>query len=109
MSDGECLVLLLQYLEEPDVLDGNDRLVGERLDKLDLPVRKGPDFGPPDRNHPRQCALPEHWDTESRSNSSQLVGGDPVLGIRENVRDVDGPALDRGTPGSASTVGAVMT
>jgi len=37
----EGRVALLQLMEQPHVLDGDDRLVGERLDELDLPFAKG--------------------------------------------------------------------
>src|SRR5512145_2605277 len=34
----------LQLLEQPHVLDGDDRLMGEGLQELDLPRREGPDL-----------------------------------------------------------------
>jgi hypothetical protein len=34
----ECLVLKLQFLEQPHVLNGDDRLVGEGLDERGLLV-----------------------------------------------------------------------
>ena len=40
-------VLLLQFREQPHVLDGDDRLVGERLEERDLLGREGMDLGPP--------------------------------------------------------------
>ena len=40
-------VLLLQLREQPDVLDGDDGLIGERLQERDLLRREGLDLGPP--------------------------------------------------------------
>ena len=37
---GQVGIALLQLLEQPHVLDGDDRLVGERLDQRDLLVRE---------------------------------------------------------------------
>ena len=47
MGFGERLVLLLQLREQPDVLDGDHRLVSEGLGQLDLPVGEGPDLSSP--------------------------------------------------------------
>ena len=35
---GEFRVALLQFFEQPHVLDGDDRLVGEGFEQLDLSV-----------------------------------------------------------------------
>jgi hypothetical protein len=45
-------VLLLQLGEQPDVLDGDHNLFGERLQELDLPVGERPNLGPPDADRP---------------------------------------------------------
>jgi hypothetical protein len=41
MRGRECLILLLQFVEQPDVLDGDDGLVREGLEQRQLPVGKG--------------------------------------------------------------------
>src|SRR5215510_12440592 len=41
---GQVLVTRLQFLEEPNVLDGNDGLVGEGFEKLDLTRGEWPRF-----------------------------------------------------------------
>ena len=46
---GEIAVANLQLLEEADVLDGDDGLVGEGRDKLDLLVGEGLHLGAPER------------------------------------------------------------
>jgi hypothetical protein len=45
MGLGERLVLLLQFGEQAHVLDGDHRLVGERLKERDLPGRECTRFG----------------------------------------------------------------
>ena len=35
---GEIVVTLLQFLKQPDVLDGDHRLVGKRFKQFDLPL-----------------------------------------------------------------------
>ena len=44
-------VAFLDFLEQPDVLDGDNRLVGERFQQGDLLIRKRPDLGAADMNH----------------------------------------------------------
>ena len=41
MSLGDSAVLLLQFREQAHVLDGDDGLVGEGLEQLDLLLREG--------------------------------------------------------------------
>src|SRR5215475_8321699 len=43
---AEVAVALLQFLEQADVLDGDDRLVGEGLQQRHLLVREGNDLRP---------------------------------------------------------------
>ncbi len=68
---GEIAVSLLQLLEEPDVLDGDDRLVGERLEELDLPVREGSGLARDDGDRPDRDAVAQH-----RDGHGAAVGGD---------------------------------
>ena len=44
---GQLAVALLQLLEQPGVLDGDDGLVGERLEQRDLPVGERAALGSP--------------------------------------------------------------
>ena len=41
---GEIIGALAQFVEQPRVLDGDDRLVGEGLDQRDLLVAERPHF-----------------------------------------------------------------
>ena len=49
-----------EFLEQPDVLDRDDRLVSERLEQLDLVVGERPRLGPRHRDDTDGRALPQH-------------------------------------------------
>ena len=67
---GEIAVARLQLREQPDVLDGDDGLVGEGLQQLDLLVRERPDLLRGPMMAPIGCALPEHRDGEDTCGAS---------------------------------------
>src|SRR5262249_7222353 len=54
---GESTVPSLQFLEEPHVLDRDDRLVGERLQQRDLLLGERPHLGAADLNRADRDAL----------------------------------------------------
>ena len=88
----------LQLLEEPDVLDGDHRLVGEGFDQFDLLVGEGPDLHPPHRNHADEHTLATHRHTENRPDPAHArrfdVPGTPVcVGLR--IEDLDDPRFQR--------------
>ena len=55
----------LQLAEQPDVLDGDDGLVGERLDQLDLLVRERPGLRPGDHDDADGRAVAQDRDLAS--------------------------------------------
>ena len=89
------LVARLQLLEQADVLDGDDGLVGEGRDELDLLVGERLDSAPRTMNTPTTVALPEHRDGEDGPDlGAALPLGPAVLGIGHGVVDVDDAALE---------------
>ena len=54
---AQFCVALLQFFEQPHVLDGDHRLVGESFEKRDLLFREGPDFRAANHNCPDRVAL----------------------------------------------------
>ena len=63
---AQFCVALLQFLEQPDILDGDDRLVGEGLEQCDLLVSKRTDLRStnkdhPDRQRPRELKARQVW------------------------------------------------
>src|SRR5262249_48380582 len=87
---GQVAIARLQLLEQPDVLDGDDRLVGERAEKLDLRVAERADAGPAERDRTDGPAVAEHRDpqetAEARGEGGILHRN---LRVGEDVRDVD--------------------
>src|SRR5262249_54957244 len=61
------LVLLLELLEQPHVLDGNHSLGGEDLQKLDLSLGKASGLGARDGDRPDGDALTQHRDRHDAS------------------------------------------
>jgi hypothetical protein len=59
---GEVAVLGLQLLEEADVLDGDDGLIGESLEEGDLLVGERSRLRAPDRNGPDGLTFPQERD-----------------------------------------------
>ena len=47
-----CSATSFQFLEQPDVLDGDHCLVGKGFEQFDLLLRKRTDFGSPNHNRP---------------------------------------------------------
>ena len=56
---GEVAVLGLELREQPDVLDRDDRLVGEGAEQLELPVGEGVHGRPEQRDRADRSALAE--------------------------------------------------
>src|SRR5215468_5725403 len=66
---GQVLVTRLQLGEQPDVLDGDDGLVGESFQQLDMVVREQARLGAPHRDRTGYHALPQHWDGKNTSSA----------------------------------------
>ena len=70
---GEVHVFGLELGEQPRVLDGDDRLVGEGGDHVDLRVSERADLRPPHEEQSNQLVLPQHRDGQHGS-----VAGGPL-------------------------------
>src|SRR5262249_45946897 len=64
---------LLNFLEQPHVLNGNHRLVGEGLDQLDLLGSEGLDYIPPDNNNADGQTFSKHGDTQNGAETTNLL------------------------------------
>ena len=94
----EIAVARLQLLEQADVLDGDDGLVGEGLEELDLRVGEGPGRVRATKITPMTCpsrtiGTPRQAAVAARPRRALLL----VAGIVEHVRDVN----DRARPDDA--------
>ena len=100
-------VLILDFVEQPHVLDRNRRLVGEGLDQLDLLIAKWPHLGTRQRHDPDRGALAQQRNAEYGSIAakclSYLCPG--VIRIGQHIGNVDDAAFEQGTSGSRSRVG----
>src|SRR5262249_19518140 len=75
---------LAQLVEQPDILDGNHSLVGEVLDKLDLPVTERAHLLAVNDNDAKHCIFLEQRDCEHGSQAIFHSTG-PYLFIQERV------------------------
>src|SRR5262249_58242240 len=89
---------LLDLLEQADVLDGDDGLVGECFEKGYLLVCKRTNFCAANHNRPKRHALSYQWRSKYRPSTSASLEfpGLWKLGIKLscNVMDVNGLSVD---------------
>src|SRR5262249_30225858 len=72
--------------KHPRVRVGAPRLVGERLEELDLPVREGPRLDTAHRDRPDRGAVPDHRDRHDASERGDPgEGAELVVGIGLDV------------------------
>src|SRR5262249_4239879 len=67
MGLRERPILLLQLLEQPHILDRDDRLIGKRLEQFDLDFGKRSGLGACHGNRARRLTIAEHWHLKERS------------------------------------------
>ena len=104
---GEVGVLGLKIVDQPGVLDRNHGLVGEGGHEVDLLVAEGADLGPVHEEHADQIVLFQHRDARRGSLAAHPLGHlGFVLGVGEDVDDVDDPALERGPSDRRAASGA---
>src|SRR5262249_42544252 len=62
---GQLAIARLKFLEQPHILDGDDRLVGERFQQRDLAVRKEPGLRARYNDDADGCAISQQWDVDA--------------------------------------------
>src|SRR5262249_13915904 len=62
---SQGLGLCFEFLEQSDVFDGDDGLIGEGLEELDLLVRKRPALAPADGDRSDRLIVAQQWDHEN--------------------------------------------
>ena len=103
---------LFRLVEQPHVLDGDDRLVGEGLEELDLLVGERPHLGPPDGDRPDGLGPAEQRNGE---HCPETVGPrkGTALGVFVNlglqIGDVDRPPVEHRTSRGRSPRGNAPT
>jgi hypothetical protein len=81
-------------VEQPHVLDGNDGLVGEGLQQLDLVIRERPHLKPTNANRTDRPAVAQHWRRQAASIAERLLIGGLVCRVCFRVRQMDDRALE---------------
>src|SRR4029077_10028101 len=96
MSSGEGTVLLLEFREQPHVLDRDDRLVGEGFEELYLLARKWSCGFAADRDHSNRVPVPQHrYGKDASVVVGTREGSKLVLPVLTYVGDMDeGPGQD---------------
>src|SRR5262249_119688 len=80
-------------LEQPRVVNGDDRLVGEGLYELNLLWGKGAHVAASAPDYTDDDFPSEHWHGKDGANPRRLLAHPCIFGIVRHVMDVDDPAL----------------
>src|SRR5262249_52913660 len=90
--------LPLDDLKQAHVLDRDDHVIRERLDQPDLRVVERADVRATEDDRANRYTLAKHRHAEQRPvPSGALDFGERVLGIGEDVQDLDGATLEERT------------
>src|SRR5215469_18203858 len=93
---------MAQLVEQPRILDGDDRLIGEGFYKFDLFVTERPDISTTDRDGANSLVLSHKWDGQVRAVTraqGYLSAVWELLGGRLEIMDVDWAAREHGASG----------
>ncbi len=94
-----------QLVEQPRVLDGDDRLVGKGRHQLDLFRRKWLRHGFIDEDHPYDDTLAQERDAERSPVAAQLLSFAPgIVRVRQHIGNLNHPGLERGSPGDTAAI-----
>ena len=93
----------LHLVEQASVLDGNDSLVGERLEEFDLRVGEGADLIAADQNGSNRSTFAHQWCCKRgpMTETSGVVTTLREFGVklRRKIADLDRAPVDDGSPG----------
>src|SRR4029434_5872407 len=100
-------VTLLDLLEQPHVLNGNDRLISKGFEEFDLLICKRSDFCAANHNGPNSSIFPQQGCNKHSANATSLL---KVFRFRElrfklcrNITDVNRLAVDDCSAGGCGT------
>ncbi len=97
---GQLAIPSPELLEQPDVLDGDYRLVGEGLEQLDMLLGERSGLGPADGNGANRVSVPEHGDCQKAPSAHDPGQGRIVFRLELDIGNVgDGSIEDRPTSG----------
>jgi hypothetical protein len=99
---SEVVIPRLQLLEQPHILDGDHRLVGEGLEERNLLVREGAYLLTSDQDPPNSYALTEQWYREHgpmvESALERSADRKFALTFRGEIVDMDGSSVRDRSP-----------
>ncbi len=97
----------LDLIEQPDVLDGNDRLVGKRGDQLDLLLAERLGLGFGDKDHAGDLAITQQGRAQRGAKATDLlrVAASKVR-VGQHVRNMHDTRFQRASAGDAGSVDA---
>src|SRR5439155_26305618 len=90
------------FLEQPDILDGDDGLVGESVEQLDLLGGEGPNLEAADNERADRLRIAQEGNRKDCAMTlAHCVGTafGEFLALREKVVDVHGNAIDNSASG----------
>ena len=89
----------MNLLEQPRVLDGDDGLVGEGLEQIDLSVGEGASLGSPDYDHTDRFTRKDQWDSHCgpEAKASGAVATLWILSLALQVAHMDSLPIENGT------------
>src|SRR5262249_21347225 len=82
--------------EQPHVLDGDHRLVGEGFEELDMALREGTFQRPGHRDRSSAYPIAKHWDRQVAPKPKRPLQQEPTFGF--SVWHVDDRAFQNGAP-----------
>src|SRR4029077_6735249 len=104
--DLKLPALVLDFIEQPHVLDCAPRLVGEGLDKPDLLSGEWPDAPSHQGEYTDSRTLTHQRDVERGAITTYLLAFDEgVFWVLQNVVDVNGLAFEHGAAGAGAAPG----
>ena len=92
---GEFARACLHFVEQPNILDCDYRLIGEGLHKSDLLVRERFELQSVEGDSSNQAIAFQHWDRERRPDGPLVSYGIGIFRIGLDVRDVHRSPLER--------------
>src|SRR5207245_1810349 len=93
-------VLVLNFVEQPNILDRDHRLIGEGLDQLDFLIGEWSYRRSGQIEHADRDALPQQWYAEDGANAATALDGlvPGVFRIGADIGDMNGSAFNRRSP-----------
>jgi hypothetical protein len=88
---------LFGLVEQADVLDRDDRLVGEGLEEIRLPVGEGIYFRAPQLDYAQRSTFPDQRDAQNRP-MGVLLGLGELVRLAQEIDDVNGPPFEYRSP-----------